>query len=243
MSTLKSNVIEPSTGTDLTLGASGDVVTVPSDTLQLNTWKDSGGNTLWTSDGAGNLSSVNAGIGRGGGPNLILSQTVTGVTSVSFTTGIDSTYDSYMFVYVNINPSSGGHWAFQGSTDAGVSWGVTKTTTMFLAYHDEAGTAGSLSYNASHDENQSTAPQSLNVGTGAENDESCSGILRLWNPSSTTYVKHFTARTQSYQDNDYSTDGFVAGYFNTTDAITGMQFAFQHNVNAFDGTVKMYGCR
>ena len=90
MSTLKSNVIEPATGTNLSLGAGGDLVDISSDTLQLNTWKDAGGNTLFTSDGAGNLSSVNAGVGRGGGPNLILSQTANSSSSISFTSGICS---------------------------------------------------------------------------------------------------------------------------------------------------------
>jgi len=106
MGTLKSNVIEPATGTNLSLGASGDVIDVTSDTLQLNTWKDSGGNTLFTSDGSGTLSSINSALDIGGGPNLIQSQTASSSAAISFTSGIDSTYDKYMFVFVNINPAT-----------------------------------------------------------------------------------------------------------------------------------------
>ena len=96
MSTLKSNVIEPSTGTDLTLGASGDVIDVRSDALQLNTWKDAGGNTLFTSDGSGNLSSINSALDIAGGPALITTVTVSNSSSIVFTSGFDSTYDKYM---------------------------------------------------------------------------------------------------------------------------------------------------
>ena len=106
MSTLKSNVIEPATGTNLTLGASGDVIDVAGDALQLNTWKDSGGNTLFVSDGSGNLSSINSALDIGGGPNLITTQTASSSAAISFTSGIDSTYDKYMFVYTQINPAT-----------------------------------------------------------------------------------------------------------------------------------------
>ena len=81
MSTLKSNVIEPATGTNLTLGASGDLIDVPADALQLNSWKDSGGNTLFTSDGSGNLSSINSALDIGGGPGVYLHPLKNRVTS------------------------------------------------------------------------------------------------------------------------------------------------------------------
>ena len=174
-------------------------------------------------------------------PTLISTSTSSGASAINITSGITSAYDEYMFVYTDINPSSGGHWAFQCSTDGGSNYNTTLTSTLFLAYFDEAGSATTLAYNTAHDEAQSTDPQSLNVGTGAESDESAAGILHLFNPASTTYVKHFYARTQTYQDNDYATDAFAAGYFNTTSAINAIQFAFQHSANAFDGVVQMYG--
>ena len=101
MSKIRSSVIEPATGTTLTLGASGDTVAVSSDAIKLNTLKDSGGNTLFTSNGSGTLSSVNSGL-SGAGPKLLQSQTADGSSTVSFTSGIDSTYDKYMFVFINI---------------------------------------------------------------------------------------------------------------------------------------------
>ena len=103
MSTLKSSVIEPATGTNLTLGAAGDLITVPSDSIQLNTWKDSGGNTLFVSDGSGNLSSIDSELDIGGGPNLISTATCSSSSSIEFTSGIDSTYDKYLFVFINIH--------------------------------------------------------------------------------------------------------------------------------------------
>ncbi len=61
MSTLETKKIEPLSGTSVTLGAAGDAVTMPAGvTVKTNTVKDAGGNTLWTSDGSGTLSSVNS---------------------------------------------------------------------------------------------------------------------------------------------------------------------------------------
>ena len=105
MSTLRSNLIEPLSGTTVTLGASGDAVTIPAGaTLKTNTVKDAGGNTLWTSDGAGNLSSVNSALVPG--MNFISSATASSSSSVSFTSGIDSTYSEYIFHFVNIRPAT-----------------------------------------------------------------------------------------------------------------------------------------
>ena len=171
-------------------------------------------------------------------PTLISTSTASDSSSIDITSGIDSTYDEYMFVYTDINPSSGGHWAFQCSTDGGSNYNTTLTSTLFLAYHSEGGT-DAMGYNTAHDEAQSTDQQSLNVGTGAESDESAAGILHLFNPASTTYVKHFYARTQTYQDNDYATDAFAAGYFNTTSAINAIQFKMSSG--NFDGVIQLFG--
>ena len=239
MSTLKSNVIEPATGTNLTLGASGDVVTVPSDALQLNTWKDSGGNTLFTSDGSGNLSSINSALDIGGGPNLITTQTASASSSISFTSDIDSTYDKYMFVFVNINPATNNvHFQFNGSTDSGSNYNATKTTTVWHAYNGESASYN-FGYDTSYDLAQSTSDQLLLPGIGNGADECGAGILHLFNPSSTTYVKHFSATTNSHFHSNYSHESFIGGYFNTTSAIDAVQFKMASG--NFDGTIKMYG--
>ena len=243
MSTLKSNVIEPATGTDLTLGAAGDVIDVFSDTLQLNTWKDSGGNTLFTSDGSGNLSSVNSALDIGGGPNLILSQTASSSSTIDFTSGIDTTYDKYMFVFVSMHPATNTtNFSFQCSTDGGSNYNVTMTTTFFWAYNQEGTSNDGLEAHAGSDQAQGTAYQKLTHETGNDNDQSCAGILYLYAPSSTTYVKHFYARVQNYSGDDKSYDTYIAGYFNTTTALNAISFKFSSgNIDA--GKIKMYGCR
>ena len=242
MSTLKSNVIEPATGTNLTLGASGDLIDVTSDTLQLNTWKDSGGNTLFTSDGSGNLSSINSALNIGGGPTLILSQTASGSSSISFTSDIDSTYDKYMFVFININPVTDGvTFDCNMSTDGGSNYNVTKTTTAFLARHTEAG-SGSLAYSEAEDIAQGTGYAERAVkGIGNDADESGSGILYLFAPSSTTYVKQFYSVMNCYSENVETTNDFYAGYCNTTSAVNAIRFLM--GSGNFDGKIKMYGCR
>ena len=241
MSTLKSNTIEPATGTNLSLGAAGDLIDVTSDTLQLNTWKDSGGNTLFVSDGSGNLSSINSALDIGGGPNLILSQTADASSSISFTANIDSTYDKYMFVFANINPSADAIFEFNGSIDGGSNYNVTKTSTFFRANHEESGASAALLYAADNDLAQGTGYQDLvpNISSGA--DENCAGILYLYAPSSTTYVKQFYCRIETQYYNTYLMDCYIAGYFNTTSAITAMDFKM--STGNFDGKVKMYGCR
>ena len=243
MSTLKSNVIEPSTGTDLTLGASGDVIDVRSDTLQLNTWKDSGGNTLFTSDGSGNLSSINSALDIGGGPNLILSQTASSSSTIDFTTGIDSTYDKYMFVMLNINPATNSQvFSFQVNASGQTGFNETMTTTYFSAGHAESGGSGTLQYETGKDQAQGTSYQPLTNSIGNVSDESASGILYLYAPSSTTYVKQFYATMNTYEASNYCETTFIAGYINTTSAITEVSFKVASgNINA--GTIKMYGCR
>ena len=160
MSTLKSNVIEPATGTNLTLGASGDLIDVPSDTLQLNTWKDSGGNTLFVSDGSGNLSSINSALSLGGGPKLIQTQTVTTDTaSISFTSGLDSTYKKYMVVWTDVRPGTDFvDFRFQGSTNAGGAYAVTMQTAMTRCYElDNSQNSGNFFYDTGQDQANGTA--------------------------------------------------------------------------------------
>ena len=235
MSTLKSNVIEPATGTNLSLGAAGDLIDVTSDTLQLNTWKDSGGNTLFTSDGSGNLSSINSALDIGGGPNLISTQTASTSSSVSFTSGIDSTYDKYMFVFLNIR-GTGLETELQFQT--GSSYNTTTTTTAFWAKHSENGGTSGLAYSTSHDAAQSTSMITIGFDNGSGADYAYDGTMNLFSPASTTYVKQFYSRMLTCAQ---ARDQFIAGYINTTAAVT--QIKFQMSSGTFDGTIKMYGCR
>ena len=172
-------------------------------------------------------------------------QTASNSSSISFTSGLDSTYPIYKFEFINIHPEFNNvFFMFNGSDDTSShSYDITKTTTAFSASHDEADTSTSLSYRTGNDLAQSTDYHTLShesLGDGA--DESSSGYLYLFNPSSTTFVKHFMARLNIYHDADATHDCFSAGYFNTTSPITALDF--QMNFGAIGtGTIKLYGIK
>ena len=239
MSTLKAHNIEPATGTDVALGAAGDSITVSGDSLKLNTFKDAGGNTLFTSNGSGTLSSVNSGL-KGNGPILIQSQTASGSANVAFTSGLTSTYDKYMFMFININPATdSAFFTFQVSTDGGSSYGVNITSTNWCATVGEDGSNGRIEYVGAGDLAQSTSYQPLGLYIGSAADESFSGELNLFSPSSTTYVKHFYATGNLVSSSIYARNPYVAGYVNSTTAINAINFKM--STGNFDGIIKMYG--
>ena len=174
---------------------------------------------------------------------LISSQTASGSASIEFTSGIDSTYPIYRFEFINCNPANDSvAFQFNLSTDSGSTYAVTKTTTTFRAYHSEGGVGGVLQYLTGQDLAQSTSFQNISdsdIGNGS--DESCSGSLEIYNPSSTTFVKHFLATTNTYQSANYSMNNFTAGYGNTTSSIDAIKF--QMSSGNFDGTIKLYGIK
>jgi hypothetical protein len=176
------------------------------------------------------------------GITLISSQTASNSATVSFTTGIDSTYKAYKFVFVNIaSRTDGVDFTFNMSTDSGSNYNVTKTTSWFRTLHDEADSGTQLVYLTSADLAQSTAFQMLNEPLGNVADENLGGSLTLFNPSSTTYVKHFIANTTINSSNDYSITPFVAGYGNTTSAINAVQFKMTSG--NMDGKIYLYGIK
>ena len=238
MSILRVATIEPEGATTtLTLGLSGDTVTSSADSIKANTFKDAGGNILWTSDGSGTLSSVNSVLK--GGLMFISSQTASGSASLEFTTGIDSTYDEYWFIMTKINPATNdANLTFQSSSDGGSNYNLNATTTYFSSKHAESG-AYSLGYEASYDQEDSTNYINLLVGIGNESDECGDAILKLYSPSSTTYVKNFSCTNQFYHEANYSFNGFSAGYFNTTSAVNAV--SFKMNTGNLDATIAMYG--
>jgi hypothetical protein len=175
---------------------------------------------------------------------LISTQTASNSATISFTSGLDSTYDAYEFKFININPvsESDNELLFNGSTDSGSNYNVTKTTTVFRAYHDEADTDTGLAYVANDDLAQSTSFQQITAWIGAGSDENACGTLQLFNPASTTYVKHFIVNSNSTRQDDVCTTHYTAGYFNTTSAINAVQFKMQTgNINS--GIIKMYGVK
>jgi hypothetical protein len=173
---------------------------------------------------------------------LISTQTASNSATISFTTGLDSTYDEYQFKFINIHARTDGNGLqFNMSIDGGSNYNVTKTTTNFQAYHSENDASTALTYDTGADLAQSTAYQPIGREIGSGADESLCGDLTLFNPSSTTYVKHFISRTNVYFYADYSIDTFVAGYGNTTSAINAIRF--QMSSGNFDGDIKLYGVK
>jgi len=175
-----------------------------------------------------------------GSPVLLSTATASGSSSISFTSGIDSTYDVYYFEFIDIHPSSDNKiFEFNLSTDSGSNYNVTKTSTFFRAMHSEADTTV-FGYDVDYDLAQSTSFQTLSEGVGSDNDQATSGTLTLYNPSSTTYVKHFIANVNTSRHVDSSSNFFTAGYGNTTSAINAIRFQMNSgNIDA--GTIKMYG--
>ena len=176
-----------------------------------------------------------------GKPVLLSTATASSSASIEFTSGIDSTYDIYEFKFIDIHPATDGQiFSFQGSTNSGSSYGVTITSTSFESFHKEDDSEANVAYNTAADLAQSTGEKSLTRQAGNDNDQSSVGILTLFNPSSTTFVKHFIGRLNCSRDVDLTQDLFRAGYFNTTSAIDAIRFKFASgNIEA--GTIKMYG--
>ena len=176
----------------------------------------------------------------GGGLNLISTQTASSSSSLSFTSGIDSTYKEYIFKFINLHPATdNSKLVFQATTN-GTDFNTTLTSTYFIADHEEDNSSTSFQYLASDDQAQGTSFQRLNESTGADNDESISGMLHLFDPSNTTFVKHYMSRSSQARHSDAAQDFFTAGYCNTTSAITGIRFKFQSG-NIDSGTFKLYG--
>ena len=176
------------------------------------------------------------------GITLISSQTASNSASLSFTSGLDSTYKAYKFVFSNIHPRTDtAIFQFNLSTDSGSNYNVTKTTTLFRAYHAESDSGAFLSYDGSQDLAQSTAFQNVAESVGSGADESVSGSFLLFNPSSTTYVKHFLSRISNYQSDNLAMDYFMAGYGNTTSACNAIQFKMSSG--NMDGIIYLYGIK
>jgi len=174
---------------------------------------------------------------------LLSEQTASASASVSFTSGIDSTYPIYKFEFINIHPQNNNiDFEFNLSTDGGSNYNVTKTTTLFKTYHDEADTTTTLSYDGGRDIAQGTGYQDIATNFGNDNDQNLAGTLEIFNPSSTTFVKHFICRTQFTHHADFTVEHYVAGYGNTTSAVDGVRFQMSSG-NIDSGTIKLYGIK
>ena len=173
---------------------------------------------------------------------LLATETASSSATIDFTDNIDSTYDEYVFKFIDIHPATNTANFTVNFRDGSTAYDATKTTTFFWAYHDEGDTETALAYVTSRDVAQGTGFQDITGSLGNDNDECCSGELHLYDPSNTTFVKHFISRSSLVETTSggYAMDVNVAGYCNVTAAIDGVQFKFSSgNIDA--GTIKMYG--
>ena len=161
--------------------------------------------------------------------------------NATFTSGLDSTYDTYLFIFNNIHAETHQADFTVGFRDGSTDYDATKTTSTFYGYHDEADSATGLQYDTGHDIAQGTGFCQLGgdaMGTG--NDECMSGYMYLYNPSSTTFVKHFLAATNTLTEADYTVNEFIGGYVNVTAAIDGVQFKMSSG-EIQGGTIQLFG--
>jgi len=183
-----------------------------------------------------------------GSMTFIKKLTASSSSTLSFVDGsssvvLDNTYKEYLFTFKDIHPSALANLEFNATTD-GSNFNVVKTSTAFYAEHEEDGGSGQIGYSGI-DEAQATGFQQLTSGSypSTDNDASIVGILNVFNPSNTTFVKHFISRTTFYGENNTdrsSNSGHVAGYFNTTSALTGFQFKMRSG-NLDAGDICLYG--
>ena len=182
---------------------------------------------------------------EGGALNLITTNTISSaVSSSSFTSGIDSTYDTYLFKLINIQPATNDvRFGLNLSIDGGSNYNVTKTTTMFGARHEEDDSYVEFGYEGGRDLAQSTSDQTMSIFTlKNSNPESLSGSFYLFSPSSTTFVKHFigVSNASGAGSTSVASNAYFAGYANTTSAINAITFKMDSG-NIDSGTIKMYG--
>ena len=179
---------------------------------------------------------------------LIKEQTASSSSTVSFVDGsggvvLDSTYPIYKFEFINIHGATDiTDFQFNMSTDGGSNYNVTKTSSYFQSLHNESGSVSSLNYSAGSDLAQGTGYQDICNNAGADADQSANGTLTLFNPSSTTFVKHFITDINFNEYDNYSARDFCGGYGNTTSAVNAVSFKFESG-NIESGTIKLYGIK
>mgnify|MGYP005992070073 CR=1 FL=1 len=183
-----------------------------------------------------------------GSMTFIKKLTASSSATLSFVDGtdgvvLDNTYKEYLFTFKNIHPATNGAaFTFQANASGGSGYNETITSTQFQAYHKEDGSASGLGYNSGNDQANGTSFQKLNGNIRNDNDASGSGEVYIFNPSSTTFVKHFMAVMVEPEDGSPTplANLYTAGYFNTTSALDEFQFKMDSgNIDA--GDICLYG--
>ena len=155
-----------------------------------------------------NRSIINISAIPGAAKSLTHIKTLTASSSstLSFVDGssdvvLDSTYPIYLFKFINIHPATNNaDLGFKASINGGTDYGVTTTTSFFEARHSENDSTANIQYITAFDLAQSTGLIRCTGSIDADNDASASGELILFNPSSTTFVKHFIINTNRMYD-------------------------------------------
>ena len=187
-----------------------------------------------------NALKYNVSFANAGSLVLLTTNTASSSSSLSFTSKLNSTYSEYIFLCNNMHPATQSAFSFNLSTDSGSNYNVTKTASYFKAHHNEAGNNTQLAIEPGNAVEQGTGYQNLGDSCGTGDDESISGYLHLFEPSSTTFVKHFIANFSEYNGSDFIRNTYIAGYGNTTSAVDAIDFKFSSgNVDA--GTIQMFG--
>ena len=236
-STIKVNALE--TGADtLNVGEAGQNVIIGADSIKNNVVKDAGGNAIFTSDGSGVLSGLNAAFGSAS--TLVSTTTASNTASVTYT--LTNTYNEYIFECISINPVTDNvALQFQVSSN-GTDYDKTITSSFYVAYTTETGSPTGLVYDGGWDQAQGTGFQTIFKEVGNDADQACSAELHLFNPSSTTFAKNFYARATGTLHHQYIQDQYTAGYINDTAAMTSIRFQLSSgNINS--GKIKMYGVK
>ena len=176
---------------------------------------------------------------------LLSTQTADDDSTITFSSDITSTYGEYIFRWYNFSPS-GNNISLQWSVNAtdGADYDDSAiTSTHFQAEHHEGDEAGgaAVAYQTAVDRAEQTGFFNLDMSVGDGADESGCGELHLFNPASTTYVKHFICKSHVYHTSNYAKCSFVAGYINDTTAIDDVQFKV--GSGTFDGKFKMWGVK
>ena len=175
-------------------------------------------------------------------PTLISTTTASGASALNITSGIDGTYDEYMLVLVDLYMTAdAGSMGFNGSIDGGSNYDVAKTTTSFYASHNENDAETQFGYSAGKDVADGAGVHKLYDGMGDDADDSASGIIHLFSPANTTYVKHFYGRVQVSNYTPRANEHFSAGYFDTTSAINALTFV--PSSETMTGSVQLYGIK
>ena len=245
MSRVYADAIEPRKPTqDITLGTAGETITLPGNDLRVNTVKDKGGNTLWTSDGSGNLSSVSSGFSQNS--KLLSTQTASNNTDVAFTTQLTSTYDLYCFKWIECQSvSDETSFSFNGSDDTSSHvYNVSKVSSFYFTWNAASGGSPALTQWSTGQLGRGTGYQRLNMGTDDVINRpaaSCSGELWLFEPANTTKITHWISVGTGVDSTPGVYGVYTGGYFDIAGAITAINFQQWSPSTGFNGTIKLYG--